>query len=159
VRPSARVILLDARDRVLLIRVEDDSIVNPARAHPPSFWVTVGGGLEGDETYEAGARREVFEETGISDVVLGPLLCRREVDLILRDEPVRAVEHYFAGWTAATDVTFDHLDDLEQGALLEHRWWSLDEITDPRRTDFIVPMRIADLVRDAIAVDRADIAR
>jgi 8-oxo-dGTP pyrophosphatase MutT (NUDIX family) len=40
-------------------------------------WGLPGGGLEGDETYEAAARREVREETGIECSVTDPFLLRR----------------------------------------------------------------------------------
>ena len=58
-RLTARVLLFDPRGRLLLVR---------GRATPAaelSFWFTVGGGVEPGETLEAGALREVAEETGI----------------------------------------------------------------------------------------------
>jgi 8-oxo-dGTP pyrophosphatase MutT (NUDIX family) len=63
-RRAGRVIVLDPDDRVLLFRYDDG---------PPNgrHWCTPGGGLNDGETYAAGARRELAEETGWTDVPLG----------------------------------------------------------------------------------------
>ena len=37
------------------------------RVSPPRFWQSVTGSLEPDESFEAAARRELAEETGLSD--------------------------------------------------------------------------------------------
>ena len=63
-RRAGRVIVLDPDDRVLLFRYDDG---------PPNgrHWCTPGGGLDDGEDYAAGARRELAEETGWTDVPLG----------------------------------------------------------------------------------------
>jgi 8-oxo-dGTP pyrophosphatase MutT (NUDIX family) len=63
-RRAGRVIVLDLDGRVLLFRYDD---VPPNGRH----WCTPGGGLDDGEDYAAGARRELAEETGWTDVVLG----------------------------------------------------------------------------------------
>jgi 8-oxo-dGTP pyrophosphatase MutT (NUDIX family) len=56
VRRSARAILLDGEELVLIKRTK------PGRE---PYWVTVGGGVEADDdTIEAALHREVFEELG-----------------------------------------------------------------------------------------------
>ena len=65
-RPAARVLLLDAKDRLLLFRWK-----------PPNVWITPGGGLEVRETYEKAALRELWEETGLAGVALGPWVWSR----------------------------------------------------------------------------------
>ena len=64
-RRAGRVIVLDPEDRVLLFRYDDG---------PPNgrHWCTPGGGLNDGEDYPAGARRELAEETGWTDVPVGP---------------------------------------------------------------------------------------
>ena len=65
-REAARVLLLDGSDRLLLFRGCD-----PADRDRGQWWFTPGGGLDPGETYEQGARREVLEETGLSQFDLG----------------------------------------------------------------------------------------
>src|SRR6185437_5041637 len=63
-RRAGRVIVLDPEDRVLLFRYDDG---------PPNgrHWSTPGGGLNDGEDYPEGARRELAEETGWTDVPIG----------------------------------------------------------------------------------------
>lgn len=72
-RKVSRVVLLDPQDRILLLHGHEPD--DPA----DDWWFTPGGGLEGDETREEAALRELAEETGITaaDVELGPVLWRR----------------------------------------------------------------------------------
>ena len=154
-RASARVVLVDERDRVLLVRfIDDGAIVVDGQSPDATYWATIGGGVEPGESLAEAAHREVFEETGIDSFTLGPRVHLRRLPLTLRDEPIVAVEHYFAGWVASADANLDHLDPLEHGVLVEHRWWSHEELADPARTETIYPRSIARLAADAIAARR-----
>ncbi len=69
VRPGARVLVIDAADRVLLFASTDDD--------GRSFWYPPGGGSEPGEAAEETARRELWGETGLNDIELGAEIWRR----------------------------------------------------------------------------------
>ena len=74
-------IVLDPDDRVLLFRYDDG---------PPNgrHWCTPGGGLNDGEDYAAGARRELAEETGWTDVALGEEVFERTLTMEYADATV-----------------------------------------------------------------------
>ncbi len=152
--------LVDALDRILLARLVDDGAIE-VRGHSPAptYWVTLGGGVEPGESLEAAARRELFEEAGIKRFTLGPEVHVRRLELVLRSEPILAEEHYFAGWLTDADPTLEHLDELERGVLVEHRWWTHAELAQADRPEVVYPGRIAQLAADAIAARRAATSR
>src|SRR4051794_2602675 len=59
-RRAARVLLVDAESRVLLLRGFD-----PGRPHV-RYWMTIGGGIDPGETSAQAAARELREETGLA---------------------------------------------------------------------------------------------
>jgi 8-oxo-dGTP pyrophosphatase MutT (NUDIX family) len=140
-RRAARVLLVDARGRLLLFRGGD-----PARPEGGTWWFTVGGGLDEGESLVDGARRELYEETG--------LRCRVE-DL---GAPVHETHSLFdfAGQTLAQHSTFFLLrvdahevdtsgfEELEASSIVEHRWWTREELRTT--VDTVYPEGLADLL-------------
>ena len=142
-RRAGRVIALDPRDRVLLFRYDDG---------PPNgrHWCTPGGGLNEGEDYRAGARRELFEETGWNDVPLGPEVHERTLVMEYDDAIVRQHERFFLGRVkvarrALGEVAAMHVSD----AIAAWRWWTLAEL-DTTDED-IWPPGLAGLIRRLLA--------
>jgi dATP pyrophosphohydrolase len=55
---------------LIVIYTEGGEFLLLERCRPPGFWQSVTGSLEWDELADAAARREVIEETGITQGVL-----------------------------------------------------------------------------------------
>jgi len=158
----ARAILLDPDDRVLLILVHNDgAITNPFQEVPDEFWITPGGGAEPGETPEQNLRREVAEETGITDLIVGPELWLRTVALAWHGVPTIFEERYLATRTRNATCTFDHIEPEERKVFRGSRWWTLAELTANAAASAplhhtIVPPNLVELVVAAIGSRRAD---
>jgi 8-oxo-dGTP diphosphatase len=140
-RPAARLLVLDARQRLLLFKFDFKS--GPLAG--ARFWATPGGAVDPGETFAAAASRVLFEETGLSLADLGPEVARR--DAVFRSaegDQIRADERYFLIRTDGLTLAKDGWTALEQDVMTEHRWWTIDEI---RRSDEqIWPENLADLL-------------
>lgn len=138
-RKVSRVVLLDQDDRILLMRGYEPG--DPTK----NWWFTPGGGLEGDETRQEAALREVAEETGITEVELGPVLWRRTCSFSFDGRRWNQDEWYFLARTAQTETSVEGLTELERRSVAELRWWTSAELSTARET--VYPTRLAGLLR------------
>jgi 8-oxo-dGTP diphosphatase len=120
-RPAARILLVDRDGRALLFRFV------PGDDRAP-FWCTPGGARDPGESYPAAARRELFEETGIS-ADPGPEVAQRTVDfLTIERVEVTADERWFRVNVDAPDLDTAGHTDLERRVMTEWRWFARGEI-------------------------------
>ena len=122
-RQAARVVLLDPSDRVLLLEATD-----PARPSKGSWWELPGGGMEVGEASGAAARRELYEETGIGDVDMGPCLWRHHAVFDFGGYHFDQHEHVHVARSRGGEYRPAALEALEALAFVGARWWPLTEL-------------------------------
>ena len=143
-RPSARLLLLDDAARVFLFQFRftlPNGLVQ-------KFWASPGGGVKSGETFAQAAKRELFEETGLTQDI-GPEVDRRVVNFTMPDgRDVEAEEVFFLVNCGAVELDFSRWTPLERKILIDARWWDRSELRETR--DVVFPEKLADLL-DRIA--------
>ncbi len=143
-RPTVRIVLLDPQGQVLLMRGR-----LPSRPDGPGYWFAVGGGVEAGETLEEAAVRELREETGFTEVALGPVVWLREGPLRLGDgELVMFREQYLVGRCDGGAPCRDGWDEQERRIIDDLRWWTAEALASCQETVF--PRELAQLLPDII---------
>jgi 8-oxo-dGTP pyrophosphatase MutT (NUDIX family) len=138
-RSSAKVLLVDSLDRVLLL-----SGIDRQKPKIAPWWFPVGGGIERNESPQEAAIRETFEETGLVISNLGDVVFKRRFEWDFEGIEYDQEEWYFL-------VRIDHfeprptaLTDVETATFRGFRWWSIGDLRDTTETVF--PERLSDLL-------------
>jgi double-stranded uracil-DNA glycosylase len=138
-RETVRALIVDARDRVLLLRFEN------AATHE-AWWATPGGGLEPGESDEQALRRELLEETGLAGFDPGPVVWVREHVLPWNRRLWRQRERFHLIRVASLEVA--PTLDLRGEGVYGHRWWTLDELE--ATTERLGPRALATALRPLV---------
>src|SRR5262245_49467693 len=123
-RRAARVLLVDAADRVLLLRGFD-----PETPHR-RYWFTVGGGLAPGESPAEGAVRELLEETGLplSADEVGEPVWHEVTEFPFEGRRYRQEQDFYLVRVDSWEVDLSGLNDVERRSTDAHRWWSVPEL-------------------------------
>jgi 8-oxo-dGTP pyrophosphatase MutT (NUDIX family) len=146
VRTSARVILIDPSDRVLLLAARDP-------ADDRIVWFVPGGGVEDGETLEQAAKRELAEEVPMAAPVAlsGPVWTRHH-DFSWAGHRVSQTEWFFVGrLKTALDAAAISLDGAEAAFFVGARWASVSELAS--WPDLLAPRRFAELLAPVLGGD------
>ena len=150
IRPTARVVLLDAHDKLLLLRIHDPAVTGgPQPLRTPDFWLLVGGGVQAGETHEEAAYREVVEETGLRDATIGACLWTRERPMLAPDGRMGLMKvRFYLGRvdSPAPAVSFAGHEPLEAATTVGHRWFRHDEILTREPTETFLPIGLGSLL-------------
>jgi 8-oxo-dGTP pyrophosphatase MutT (NUDIX family) len=144
-RATARAIVLDPDDRLLLIAYEAVRDVDPARPGLRRFWFTPGGGIEPGETPEVAVVRELSEEIGVFDAPRGPLVAERRAPVTLFRRACFVHERYFVVRLPSPAIDTANLAATENDPVLDVRWWDLDALA--RSGEMVEPAGLPALAR------------
>jgi ADP-ribose pyrophosphatase YjhB (NUDIX family) len=115
-RRAARLVIIEPGGAVYL-QLHDDVEIG-------LHWAPPGGGLEAGEDEVAAAIRETAEETGWTDVRIGPPLCTWSHDYTRGGTPVRQSETIFLAQGPRRDLEGDLTESHRVDGILAVRWWT-----------------------------------
>jgi 8-oxo-dGTP pyrophosphatase MutT (NUDIX family) len=146
-RTAARVVLLNRDRHVLLLSASD-----PIDRAKPSWWEIPGGGIDPHETSDDAARRELYEETGITDVEIGPCVWTQHSVFDFAGMHFDQHERVHVAWCDdAHDVRPAALEMFEAAAFSGHRWWDLDSLL--ASVEPVLPHRLREFLPALVAGD------
>jgi double-stranded uracil-DNA glycosylase len=142
-RQAVRGLVVDAKQRVLLVRFE----------HPvsrESWWAVTGGGVDDGETDQQALQRELREEAGLEGVRAGAVIHEREHTFPWGGRIIRQHERFYLVRVEAHEAA--PTIDLVPEGVTELRWWTLAELE--RTGEVVVPRQLPEFVRAAARPDR-----
>jgi 8-oxo-dGTP pyrophosphatase MutT (NUDIX family) len=142
-------VLLNDKKELLLLRARD-----PGDRDKPPWWEIPGGGIDAGETSQAGAARELYEETGIRAEV-GPCIWRQHNVFDFAGLHFDQQEYIHVA-RCDDDVEFrpTHLEWIEAQAFEGHRWWTLDDLL--ASDEPVLPPRLREFLPAVVAGDLPD---
>lgn len=92
------------------------------------FWVMPGGGIEDGESFHKALSREIYEETGISQIEISKCIFSRVIYLDLTDKADYYYERYYIVYTEEENISDGNLTASEKEVIKQYKWWSKEEI-------------------------------
>ncbi len=151
---AARVVLLDAEKKIFLMKASDplDPTIEP-------WWQIPGGGIDAGEDSKTAAARELYEEAGFSDIIMGPCIWTQYVEFTFGGINFKSNDFIHVATCSAVggsekdgmEWSPTKLEALEAAAFEEAKWWSLDELLE--NTEPVLPTRLREFLPTIAAGD------
>ena len=147
IREAVRALVIDPDQRVLLVRWQFPNL---------HVWGTPGGGIEPGEDSASALRRELHEELGLDDPLIGPQIWERTHIIPFIDGRWDGQhDRFFLIHTKSFEPTPRLTwEPLNAENLFELRCWTIDELDafEPTtRREFFAPRRFQPLYRALLA--------
>lgn len=147
-RRSARAIILDYNDRILLCRLAIHDPIGTV------VWAAPGGGIKHGETPIVALRRELREEVGLSfDVDDPPHVWHQQV---VAPGHVAGYDGIVNDYFFVRTTPFQPRGDMSEEELVDEnisgfRWWQAGEIASYRGRDLFSPRSLATLLAELVS--------
>lgn len=139
-REAIRAILITPKSEVLLLRIRLPEATE-------CFWIAPGGGLEPGEAVEEGLKRELREELGLDEYMIGPLVWRRQHTFNWAGKRICQRERYYIIHVDRFEPQM--FDPTEAEVLDRFRWWPVAELANSRER--LTPLSLAEIVARYLA--------
>lgn len=137
-RRAARALLLSDNEMILLLQIRSPE--------GDIFWITPGGGIENGEDAETALKRELFEELGLTDVHIGPVVWLRHHTFDWGSDRISKREEYRIVNTRWFEPVMQDADENTWVASL--RWWPVSELSATQER--LTPLSLATIVENYI---------
>jgi 8-oxo-dGTP pyrophosphatase MutT (NUDIX family) len=149
-RRAARVVAIDPQRRVLLINASD-----PGDPSKPAWWEIPGGGIDGGESSATCCARELWEEAGVRQAEIGPVIWTQHVNFTFAGYTFDQDEVIHVAWCdSSATVEPEGLELFEAMAFKGQRWWTLEELL--ASDEPTLPPRLRELLPAVLAGDLPD---
>ena len=122
---TVKLLLVDEEDRLLLIEGRDP-------LSGDTHWYPVGGGIEPGESVQEAARREAYEETGMTSLPPGMPVWTRDHTYEFDGRSMQVHEDWSLHAVRHFDPVPAGLSDYEAGSIVGFRWWRASELAQTR---------------------------